>query len=162
VQLGAAERGVDHVGRPVQSLRRSEDLAAEAVRDHHVIADGHAEHPVHPSPYVMTWHSPGSSPAANRSSTSGSSSKPDSPVISAATTGWGSSSSASARRAAWVRLDRRAGETAPTWLPRMVSRPEWNDPPSDRFTGRSPYQLSSITVPSGASRSSDRCSPAGA
>ena len=39
-----AERRVDDVRRAVQALRRPEHLAAEAVRDHHVVADGHAEH----------------------------------------------------------------------------------------------------------------------
>ena len=46
VQLGPPERRVDHVRRAVQPLGRSEDLAAEAVRDHDVVADGHAEHRV--------------------------------------------------------------------------------------------------------------------
>jgi hypothetical protein len=44
VERRAPERGVDDVGRPVQPLRRPEHLAAEAVGDHHVIADGDAEH----------------------------------------------------------------------------------------------------------------------
>ena len=44
VQLGPAERGVDDEGGAVQLLGRSEDLAAEAVRDHDVVADGDAEH----------------------------------------------------------------------------------------------------------------------
>ena len=59
-----------------------------------------------------------------------------------------------------MRRPLRAGETVPTWLARIASRREWNAPPSDSCTSASPYQLSSITVPSGASRSSERCSPA--
>ena len=49
VQAAPAERRVDDVRRAVQPLRRSEDLAAEAVGDHHVVADGHAEHAAHSS-----------------------------------------------------------------------------------------------------------------
>ena len=48
----------------------------------------------------------------------------------------------------------------PTWLARMPRRPEWNAPPSDSRTSLSPYQLRSMTVPSGARRSSERWSPA--
>ena len=44
VERRPPERRVDDVRRAVQPLRRSEDLAAEAVGDHHVVADGHAEH----------------------------------------------------------------------------------------------------------------------
>ena len=44
VESRPPERRVDDVGRAVQALRGSEHLAAEAVGDHHVIADGHAEH----------------------------------------------------------------------------------------------------------------------
>ena len=44
VEVGAPERRVDDVRRPVQALRGSEHLTAEAVGDHHVVADGHAEH----------------------------------------------------------------------------------------------------------------------
>ena len=54
----------------------------------------------------------------------------------------------------------RAGDRVPTWLARMARRPEWNAPPSESWTSTSPYQLRSMTVPSGASRSSDRWSPA--
>ena len=43
VQLLAPERGVHQERRSVQALRGSEDLAAEAVGDHDVIADGDAE-----------------------------------------------------------------------------------------------------------------------
>ena len=43
VQLGAAEGGVHEERRSVQALRGAEDLAAEAVGDHEVIADGDAE-----------------------------------------------------------------------------------------------------------------------
>ena len=39
-------------GRAVQSLRPTERLTAEAVRDHHVVADSDTEH-THPSPYVI-------------------------------------------------------------------------------------------------------------
>ena len=49
VEPVAPERRVDDEGRAVQPLRRSEDLTPEAVRDHHVVADGHAEHAVTPS-----------------------------------------------------------------------------------------------------------------
>jgi len=48
----------------------------------------------------------------------------------------------------------------PTWLLRTVRRREWKNSPSGTLTWRSPYQLSSITVASGASSSSDRVSPA--
>ena len=48
VEGGAPERGVDDVRRAVQTLRRPEHLAAEAVGDHHVVADGHAEHDLLP------------------------------------------------------------------------------------------------------------------
>jgi hypothetical protein len=44
VEGRALERGVDNVRRAVQALRRSEYRSLEAVRDHHVIAHGHAEH----------------------------------------------------------------------------------------------------------------------
>jgi hypothetical protein len=44
VESRPAERGVHHEGRAVQPLRRTENLTPEAVRDHHVVADGHAEH----------------------------------------------------------------------------------------------------------------------
>jgi len=44
VERRAAERRVDDVGRAVQALRRAEDRAAQAVGDHHVVADRHAEH----------------------------------------------------------------------------------------------------------------------
>ena len=44
VEDRAPERGVDDVRRAVQSLRGPEHLAAEAVSDHHVVADRHAEH----------------------------------------------------------------------------------------------------------------------
>ena len=48
----------------------------------------------------------------------------------------------------------------PTWLARMVSREEWNAPPSGSVTEASPYQLRSSTVPSAPSSSSERRSPA--
>src|SRR5919204_3342427 len=54
----------------------------------------------------------------------------------------------------------RAGDTVPTWLARTARRPVWKAPPSESRTSASPYQLRSSTVPSGASRSSDRCRPA--
>ena len=42
---GAAPEGrVDDVRRAVQPLGRSEHVAAKAVGDHDVVADGHAEH----------------------------------------------------------------------------------------------------------------------
>ncbi len=85
----------------------------------------------------------------------------DCPVSSASKAGSRSSSSASASRSAVVRRCRGGrGRRVPTWLARMPSRPEWNAPPSDSRTSASPYQLRSMTVPSGASSSSDRCSPA--
>ena len=43
-RLGAPEGGVDDVGGAVQALGRAEHLTAEAVGDHHVVADGDAEH----------------------------------------------------------------------------------------------------------------------
>ena len=49
VEGGAPEGGVDDVRRAVQALRGPEHVAAEAVGDHHVIADGHAEHDYPPS-----------------------------------------------------------------------------------------------------------------
>ena len=48
VEVRTPERGVDDVRRAVQALRRSEYIAAEAVGDHHVIADGDAEHDLIP------------------------------------------------------------------------------------------------------------------
>ncbi len=42
----------------------------------------------------------------------------------------------------------------------MDSRPEWKAPPRERVTSSSPYQLSSTTLPSAASRSRERCRPA--
>ena len=44
VELRPPERRVDDVGRAVEPLGRAEALAPQAVGDHHVIADGHAEH----------------------------------------------------------------------------------------------------------------------
>jgi hypothetical protein len=44
VELGAPEGGVDDERRAVQALGRSEHRAPEAVRHHHGVADGHAEH----------------------------------------------------------------------------------------------------------------------
>ena len=49
VEIRAPERGVDDVGRAMEALRRPEHVAAEAVGDHHVIADGDAEHGYVPS-----------------------------------------------------------------------------------------------------------------
>src|SRR3954447_25202143 len=92
--------------------------------------------------------------------TSGNSSKRDSPVSSASNAGSRSSSSASASRSAVVRRELRAGDIVPTWLARSPSRPTWNAPPSESRTSSSPYQLSSSTVPSGASSSSERWNPA--
>ena len=108
----------------------------------------------------MVWQSAGRLPAASRAITSGSSPKRDCPVTSASKAGSRSRSSASASRSAVVRRPLRAEESVPTWLARMPRRPEWNAPPSDSRTSLSPYQLRSMTVPSGASRSSDRWSPA--
>ena len=92
--------------------------------------------------------------------TPGSSSKRDSPVTSTSKAGSRSRSSARASRSAVVRRALRAGDTVPTWLARSPRRPAWNAPPSESRTSASPYQLRSSTVPSGASRSSERCSPA--
>ena len=92
--------------------------------------------------------------------TPGSSSKRDSPVTSTSNAGSRSRSSARASRSAVVRRALRAGDTVPTWLARSPRRPAWNAPPSESRTSASPYQLRSSTVPSGASRSSERCSPA--
>ena len=39
VKLGPAQLQVDHVGRPVHALRRAEDLALKAVRNHEMVAD---------------------------------------------------------------------------------------------------------------------------
>ncbi len=50
VQRLPPKGGVDDVRRPVQALRGTEHLTTEAVGDHHVIADGDAEHANHPSP----------------------------------------------------------------------------------------------------------------
>ena len=44
VEVAAPEGRIDHVRRAVQPLRGPEHLAAETVGDHHVVADGHAEH----------------------------------------------------------------------------------------------------------------------
>src|SRR5215218_5923004 len=110
----------------------------------------------------IVWQSAGRLPAARRAITPGSSSKRDSPVTSTSKAGSRRRSSASARRSAAVRRAARAGETVPTWLARSLSRPAWNAPPSESRTSASPYQLSSSTVASGASRSSASWSPAAA
>ncbi len=44
VEVRAPERGVDDVRRAVEPLCGPERLAPQAVGDHHVVADGHAEH----------------------------------------------------------------------------------------------------------------------
>ena len=44
VELGPPEGRVHHEGGAVQPLGRSEDLAGQAVRHHHVVADGHGVH----------------------------------------------------------------------------------------------------------------------
>ena len=44
VELGRAELRLHREGGAVQPLRRAEFLAAEAVGDHDVVADGEAEH----------------------------------------------------------------------------------------------------------------------
>jgi hypothetical protein len=49
VQCRATEGGVDDVRRAVQALRRPEHLPAQAVGDHHVVADRHAEHALRPA-----------------------------------------------------------------------------------------------------------------
>ena len=92
--------------------------------------------------------------------TRGSSSKRDSPVTRTSNAGSRNRSSASASRSAAVRRALRAGDTVPTWPACSRRRPAWNAPPSESRTSASPYQLSSSTVPSGASRSSERWSPA--
>ena len=98
------ERRVDDVRRAVQPLRRAEHLAPEAVGDHHVVADGHAEHrSLLSSVGDDVWQSAGSVPPASRAITSGSSSKRDSPVSSASKAGSRSRSRASASRSAVVR-----------------------------------------------------------
>ena len=127
VEIRAPEGRIDDVRRAVEPLRGPECLAAQAVGDHHVIADGHAEHG-YPSPYVIVWHTAGRLPAASRAITSGNSSKRDSPVRSASNAGSRSSSRASASRSAVVRREARAGESVPTWLERMPRRPAWNAP----------------------------------
>jgi hypothetical protein len=48
VQRLAAERRVHDVRRAVQRPGGPEDLAAQAVRDQHVVADRHAEHGTSP------------------------------------------------------------------------------------------------------------------
>src|SRR6478752_3120885 len=48
VEVDAAEGGVDDVRRPVEPLGGPEHLAPEAVGDHHVVSDGHAEHGLTP------------------------------------------------------------------------------------------------------------------
>src|SRR6478736_4313594 len=50
VQRLPPKGGVDDVRSPVQALRGTEHLTMEAVGDHHVIADGDAEHVNYPSP----------------------------------------------------------------------------------------------------------------
>ena len=71
------------------------------------------------------------------------------PVISASKAGSRSSSSASASLSVVERRPLRTGETVPTWLARIASRPAWKAPPSESRTSASPYQLRSTTVPSG-------------
>jgi len=59
-----------------------------------------------------------------------------------------------------LRRPRRAGETNPTWLERIASRPEWKAAPRATVVSESPYQDSSTTVPSTPSRSSEVGRPA--
>ena len=49
VELDPGEGRVHDVRRSVQALRGTEHFAAEAVRDHHVVADGDTEHRSYPS-----------------------------------------------------------------------------------------------------------------
>ena len=66
----APERRVDDEGRAVQPLRRTEHLAREAVRDHHVVADrdgvGHSA-----SLQSIVWQRPGDDPSATAAMTAG-------------------------------------------------------------------------------------------
>ena len=151
--------GVDDVRRAVQPLRRTEDLAGEAVRDHHVVADRHAEHRLTP----RRRRSCGTAPAAGRRRAAPSPGQ----VVER-------------RRPGEQRVERRVaqqvqGEREPVrgWSasrggPARPCRPGWRGCPAGgsgrrrraQLTSRSPYQLSSSTVPSARSRSSDSCSPA--
>ena len=56
VELGPPEGRVDDVRRAVQPLGGSEDLAAETVGDHHVVADRHAEQVHSPWRSVRRWY----------------------------------------------------------------------------------------------------------
>ena len=119
---GPRERRVDDVRRAVQPLRRPEHLAAKAVGDHHVVADGHGEHQrllaVRRSRSCGT--APVSVPSASRGHHLGQLARTATrPVSSASNAGSRSSSSASAQPvgvAAAAPAGRRDG---PTWLARM-------------------------------------------
>src|SRR5689334_17988592 len=160
VELDPGEGRVHDVSGSVQALGRTEQLTAEAVRDHHVVTDGDTEHQSYPSSYVSVWQTARRRPSDSRAITSGSSSNVDSPVSSASKAGSRSRSSASARRSAVVRRPRRATATSPTWLARMPRRREWKAAPRDSWTDSSPYQLRSTTVWSAASKARESWSPA--
>ena len=123
VERCASECGVHEVRGAVQTLRGPEHLAAEAVGDHHVITNGHAEHELLRVVDDRVAER-GDAAGGELDITSGSSEKPDSPVTSASKAGSGSNSSAIASRSAVVRRPARAGDTVPTWLARMARRLE--------------------------------------
>ena len=148
----------------MQPLRRSEDLAAQAVGDHHVVADGHAEHGA-PSSLVGDRVAQRRQARRRRAAAITVGQLVEAATRrSAATSNAGSRSSSSGERqpvGACVRRPRRAAATAPTWLARTASRPEWNEPPSDsRRPRRRRTSSARAPSPSGASRSSESCSPA--
>ena len=149
---------VDDVGGPVKALRGPEHLPTEAVGDHHVVPDGHAEHGTTPRRMIAAER--GRLPSARRGMTTGRSSNGDSPVMRASKAGSRRRSSAPGahgrKACAWSggrgHLAHLAGADAES------SRVERT--PRARRTSPSPYQLSSITVPSAASRSKDGWRPA--
>jgi hypothetical protein len=96
----------------VQALGGPEHSPPETVRDHHLVADRHAEHasPFPPHMLGTTWQSAGRSPDASRCITSGDSLKCEIPVRSVSRAGSSSRSRASPRRSVVVRVRRRAGD----------------------------------------------------
>ena len=145
----AAERRVDDERRAVQPLRRPEHLAAEAVGDHHVVADGHAEHGL---PLAV-----GDRVAERRQAPVGQPGHHVGQLVEARLAGEQRVEGGVAqqvereRQPVGRRAARRAGrgDACRPGSSGCARRPEWNAPPSDSRTSASPYQLSSRTVPSG-------------
>ena len=81
VETDSRERRIDDEGRTVQLLRRTEDLAGEAVGDHDVVTHCHRE--AHGVVQSIVWQRPGAVPSARDAMTVGSSVQGDVPPSSA-------------------------------------------------------------------------------